>query len=111
MTSMNWRQNTLLLTLAVVSVVASLAGCSGGGGGEGTPTPCSTISPTLSTLQGQVFNTTCALNSCHGHTSPEKGLDMSTSMRLLATASNKTAVELFNGAPTILIVLSNHAAS
>lgn len=115
MRSLNGRQNALLAAFLGSSILALAAGCSGGGGGSDTPipspTPCTAIPATLTALQSQVFQPSCTFSSCHGHASPQNGFDTSSAALVLATGSNQTAQETFNGAAVMRITPGNHAAS
>ena len=116
MRSLTWRQLGLIGTFTAASMLALLAGCSGGGGGEASPSPtpvCSPIAPMLSVLQAQIFTPSCSVggSSCHSGLAPTQGFNTSTPATLLMTSTNVTAVETFNSMPVIRIVPGNHASS
>ena len=46
--------------------------------------PEETIDPTLTDIQAEVFETTCSFDSCHGGSTPEAGLDLSSASASLA---------------------------
>ena len=113
----NLRQKLLLATFASVATIAFVAGCSGSSGGNSnptpTPTPCSTIAPQLSVIQTQIFTPTCAVGTtCHSGSSPAgPGLDLSSTTKVFATASNVQAVETFNGSNLLRLDPAGKATS
>jgi hypothetical protein len=59
----------LAVSLLVAGLLVAGAGC---GGGE-TPEP---IPPHLSAIETEIFARNCTFSSCHGATSPEKGMSL-----------------------------------
>ena len=109
MRSLKLRQKALLSIFGLAAGIALAAGCGGSSGGSSTPTPtptpCTPFTGTLSNVQTKVFTPTCALTSCHAGSNPAgPGLDLSDTTHILATASNVTAQETFNGGSIKILV-------
>jgi hypothetical protein len=49
---------------------------------------CNALDPTLTTLDEEVFQGSCAFDSCHGGPAPQAGLDLSSTSAAFATLVN-----------------------
>ena len=85
----------LLLSSLAVSVLLLAPGCP----------PEETIAPTLTDIQAQIFDNTCSFDSCHGGSTPEAALDLSSASASLAglvgveSSQNDGDVRVVAGSP------------
>lgn len=77
-----------------------------------TPSPCATVSSSLSVLQSDVFGPTCGVTSCHdGQDGSGTGLELYSASQTLATGVNITATEQFNNSPVKIVLPGQHEQS